>query len=257
MATRTVQSVERAAAILQLLADTAEPMRLGDLAAALGLPKGTVHGLVATLREAGFVDQDAGTGRYSAAAALLHLGAVALDVNELKARALNWTDALARHTGEAALVARLDDGEVRIVHDVFRPRGDGHTVQSGSTRPRHATALGKVLLAHDPSAARVLGGGSLDSFTSCTVVEPPLLHRALADVRDLGWAGEVEEWKPGRASLAAPVRDRSGFVVAAVGIEGSVDDLCDQGRLIRQRLAARVVDAGRAVSRELGHGRRW
>ncbi len=251
-----VQSVERAAAILQVLADEQEPTTLAHLAAALGLAKPTVHGLVQTLREVGFVDQDPDTGLYAVGADLLHLGASPLDRNELKARALNWTDALAGHTGESSLVAKVEDGAALVVHHVFRPDESPQTLQTGSTRPLHATALGKVLLAHDPRAARTLGAGRLDAYTQRTVVDPARLHRELADVRDLGWAASVEEWRPGQASLAAPVRDRSGFVIAAVCIEGRPDALCDSRLRPRPDLAKRVMDAGRSISRELGHGRR-
>ncbi|QNN54080.1 IclR family transcriptional regulator [Nocardioides mesophilus] len=250
-----VQSVERAAAILQVLADEHGPVSLAHLSAALGLAKATVHGLVQTLREVGFVDQDPVTGLYAVGAELLHLGATPLDRNELRARALNWTDALAGHTGESALVARLEDGEVMIAHHVFRPDTSQQSLQTGSSRPLHATALGKVLLAHDPRASRTLAGRQLESHTYRTVTDPGRLHRELADVRDLGWAASVEEWRPGHAGLAAPVRDRSGFVIGAVGIEGRADALCDGHLRPRATLVKHVMDAGRWISRELGHGR--
>ncbi|WP_030528180.1 IclR family transcriptional regulator [Phycicoccus jejuensis] len=251
-----VQSVERAAAILQILAVEQEPVSLAHLAGALDLAKTTVHGLVQTLRDVGFVDQDAESGCYSVGADLLHLGAAPLDRNELRARAINWTDALAGHTHEAALVARYEAGEALVVHHVFRPDASVQSLQTGSARPLHATALGKAILAHDPRAARTINDGALESHTYRTVVDPPRLHRELADVRDTGWAASVEEWRPGLASIAAPVRDRSGYVVAAVGIEGPVDSICDPRQRPRAALAEHVVDAARAVSRELGHGRR-
>lgn len=250
-----VQSVERAAAILQLLAVEDGPTSLGQLAAALGLAKATTHGLVQTLREVGFVDQDAESGCYVVGAGLLELGSRSFDVHEVRARALNWTDALAARTGEAAQVAVFDGGRVRLAHHVLRPGSSGRDVDTGATRPLHATAAGKVLLAYDPRAVRALGSGQLESLTYRTVTDRSRLLRDMADVRDLGWAASVEEEHPDLAGIAAPVRDGAGHVIAAVGIQGSVDALCDARHRPRETLTAQVVAAGRSISREFGHGR--
>lgn len=251
-----VQSVERAAAILQVLAAENEPASLGRIAAALGLAKGTAHGLIQTLREVGFVEQDADTGLYRVGSGLLELAVPPLDLNQLRAMALNWTDVLAGRTGEAAFVAAYEGGEAVIAHHVFRPDQSEQTLQTGSRRPLHASALGKVLLAHDPRAARWLRGRELESYTYRTVCDPVRLQRELADVRDVGWAAAVGEADPETAGLAAPVRDRSGVVVATVGIEGDMDRLCDSRYRPRAALVAQVTAAARNVSRSLGHGRR-
>ena len=251
-----VQSVERAAAILQVLAAEGQPASLSYLAGALGLAKPTTHGLVQTLREVGFVDQDPQTGLYSIGAGLLQLGATSWDRNELRKRALNWTDALAAHTGEAALVAVVEGRRVVVAHHVFRPDTTAQTLQTGSTRPLHASAVGKVLLAHDPRVARTLRDTELTSYTGRTVLDPVRLHRELADIRDVGWSSAAGEAEPDVAGLAAPVRDRSGYVVAAVGIEGSLERVCDHRYRPREELVRHVVGAARSISRELGHGRR-
>lgn len=251
----SVQSVERAAAILRLLASETEPLALAEVSAALALAKPTAHGLLRTLREVGFVEQDDGSGLYRLAPDLLHLGTTLIDLNELRSYALNWTDALAARTTESARVAVFRTGEVVIAHHVFGIRAPGRRMETGQRLPLHATALGKVLLAFDPGAARSIVGRSLVSYTYRTVTDRPTLLRQLADVRDKGWAAAVEEVEPQVAGIAAPVRDRVGHVVAAVGIVGSVDDLCDSRSRPRPALAGEVVRAARSISRELGHGR--
>lgn len=250
-----VQSVERAAAILQVLAVEATPTSLGQLAAALGLAKGTTHGLVQTLREVGFVDQDPATGGYVVGAGLMELGSRNRDWHEVRSRAMNWTDSLAAHTGQAAYVAVLDSGAALIAHHVLRPDASVQRPETGSSLPLHASALGKVLLAHDPRAVRAVQAGELDSFTYRTVTDRPRLLRELADVRDLGWAASVEERLPGEASLAAPVRDQGGYVIAAVGIQGGIEAVCDEQLRPRASLTAHVAAVGRSISREFGHGR--
>ncbi|HUR07453.1 MAG TPA: IclR family transcriptional regulator [Nonomuraea sp.] len=146
----TIQSVERAAGILRLLASGPRELGVAELARAMGLPKGTLHGILRTLVHVGFVEQDAATGRYRLGGTLLHLGSSYLDVNELRTRSLNWADALAGRSRESVWIGTAHEGGVLVVHHVFRPDDSMQTLQVGTLLPAHATALGKVLLAYDP-----------------------------------------------------------------------------------------------------------
>ena len=132
---KSIQSIERAAAVLRLLARG--PGRLGvvELAGSLGLPKGTVHGILRTLAGVGFVEQDGITGKYQLGATLLHLGTSYLDVNELRSRAINWADALASRSGEAVRIGTLLEGRVLVVHHVFRPDDSLQTVRDRPAAP--------------------------------------------------------------------------------------------------------------------------
>jgi DNA-binding IclR family transcriptional regulator len=163
-----IQSIERAAAILRLLSGRSRRLGVVDLSGELGLPKGTVHGLLRTLQHVGFVEQDAETGKYQLGAALLHMGSSYLDGNELRTRALNWSDSLASRAQEAVRIGTLHDSQVLIVHHVFRPDDSLQTLDVGSLLPAHATALGKVLLAYHPYVANELVTEGLASFTAAT-----------------------------------------------------------------------------------------
>ena len=99
-----IQSIERAAAVLRLLGSTDRPLGLNELAAALDLPRPTAHGIVRTLRDVGFVDQDAFSARYRLGSALQELGRGGWDRHDLRARAMNWADSLAGSTGLQLLV---------------------------------------------------------------------------------------------------------------------------------------------------------
>jgi DNA-binding IclR family transcriptional regulator len=246
-----IQSVERAAAILRLLSGRSRRLGVVDLAGELGLPKGTVHGLLRTLQHVGFVEQDAETGKYRLGAALLHMGSSYLDGNELRARALNWSDSLAARTQEAVRIGTLHDSQVLIVHHVFRPDDSMQTLDVGSLLPAHATALGKVLLAHHPYVAAALAEGGLPGFTDRTICDGERLERELARVRERGWAAEVGELTRSQVSLAAPITDRTGLTVGAMGIFGSPERLMT-ARQPRGEMLAYVREAARAVSRELG-----
>lgn len=251
-----VQSVERAAAILRLLASSPEGMGVSEVARCLSLPKGTVHGLLRTLYHVGFVRQDPASGRYRPATELARLGPGHIDLNELRSHCINWADPLAAHSGEAVRIGALRAGEVLIVHHVFRPHDTQQTLDVGCRVPVHATALGKVLLSYDSRAAAQVLGQRLAEYTRRTLARPDALRRALDEVRAQGWGAEVEEREMGTAAIAAPIRGYGGSVVAAVGICGDVERICDARRRPRPALVARVREAAQAVSRDLAEGRR-
>ena len=145
------------------------PAGLSDIASSLGLAKGTAHGILRTLQQEGFVEQDAASGRYQLGAELLRLGNSYLDVHELRARALVWTDDLARSSGESVHLGVLHQHGVLIVHHVFRPDDSRQVLEVGAMQPLHSTALGKVLSASDPVAHTEVGRGRAGGFTPRTV----------------------------------------------------------------------------------------
>ena len=247
----SIQSIERAAAILRLLSGRSRRLGVGERAGELGLPKGTVHWILRTLQNVGFVEQDADTGKYQLGAALLHMGSSYLDGNELRTRALNWADSLAARSNESVRIGTLHDGRALVVHHVFRPDNSRQALEVGALLPGHASALGKVLLAHNPYATDELIAEGLASFTARTVTEPESLRTELADVRTRGWASDVEELVPGEVSLAAPIQDRRGATVGAIGISGPIERLSENGSP-RSDLISFVREAARSVSRDLG-----
>ena len=116
-----IQSVDRAVRILKALA--AGPGRLGvsELSDRLGLAKGTVHGLLRTLHAHGLVEQHADSDKYQLGPELLQLSNRYLDLNDLRSRALAWSELLAMRANEAVRVGALHGEAVLIVHHVFRP----------------------------------------------------------------------------------------------------------------------------------------
>jgi DNA-binding IclR family transcriptional regulator len=246
-----IQSIERAAAILRLLSGRSRRLGVVELAGQLGLPKGTVHGILRTLQAVGFVEQDSDSGKYQLGAALLHIGSSYLDANELRTRALNWADSLATQSGESVRIGTLHEQQVLIVHHVFRPDDSRQALEVGSLVPAHASALGKALLAHHRYMVSELGANHLTSYTPATVTDLDQLERDLDKTHDQGWASEVGELFPGVASIAAPIEDRRGVTVGAIGVSGSIERLCEGGSL-RAELVGYVMQSARTVSRELG-----
>ncbi|HEV7870420.1 MAG TPA: IclR family transcriptional regulator C-terminal domain-containing protein [Modestobacter sp.] len=240
----SVQSIERAAAILHVVAGSGGTLGVTDIAEAVGLAKTTTHSLLRTLLLVGFVEQDRATGRYALGTGLLRLGSH-LDVNELRARASNWADALAARSGHAVRLATLVGEEVVVVHHVFRPDDSAQVLEVGTAlAAADTTALGKVLVAHSHPHT---GHRSATHQAASTATE-------LAEVRARGWATERGEHERGLGGIAAPVRGAGGLVVAALGVSGPQSALFDTRGVPRSPVLAMVTDAAHSVSRELGHG---
>ncbi|MFF3462698.1 IclR family transcriptional regulator [Streptomyces sp. NPDC001984] len=250
-----VQSIERAAAILRLLAGGPRRLGLGEVAASLGLAKGTAHGILRTLQHVDFVEQDAATGKYQLGAALLHLGTSYLDVNELRSRSINWADALAARSEEAVRLGTPLEGQVLVVHHVFRPDDTLQTLDVGALLPLHASSLGKVLLAFGAAPVEAVPEAGLDAYTRHTLTTAVQLTRALAEIRELGWGAEVQEMSMGEAGIAAPIRGQGGLVVGAICVSGPVERICDSQGRPRPSLLTLLREAARAISRDLGAAR--
>jgi DNA-binding IclR family transcriptional regulator len=249
----TIQSVDRAARILKVLASGPRRLGVSEIADRLELTRPTVHGLLQTLQAHGFVEQDRDSDKYQLGAGLLQLGNSYLDLNELRSRSLVHADRLAARADAAVRVGVMHGASVVIVHHVFRPDTTLQILEVGAELPLHASALGKAMLAYVPDAAiDDLLAEPLPRLTSRTLT-PAALRDELNDVRARGFAREKDEAILGESSIAAPIFDHSGHVVGAIGIVGDSDRIMPRGA--PRQLASAVVEAARGISRELGASR--
>lgn len=245
-----IQSVERATAALTLLG-AAGDLSLAEIADALGLPRPTVHGILATLAHVGFVEQDADTRRYRLGPGLTGLGHLGVDRHDLRSVATSWCDTLAARTRTEVLVAVPSQpaGVAEIVHHVFRPDGSPQHLRTGEQVPAHATGLGKVLLSAVPGAHRA--GLDLDRYTRRTITSVTALAGVLGEVRHRGWATGVGEWRPEIGDVAAPVRISGGLVIGALGCSGPLPQLFATDGRPRVDVVAAVTATATAVGRAL------
>lgn len=235
--------------MLRLLAAAPNGLGVADVGNALGLAKTTVHGILRTLHQVGFVEQDRSGAHYHLSDAFGRLGDSYLDPNELRSRAINWADSLASRSGEVVRVGRLVEGKVVVVHHVFRPDDSDQDLDVGTTLPAHACALGKAVLAFDTSGAAK--PKKLEAFTTRTIVDAARLADELAAVRAKGWAADFEEHTVELAGIAAPIRGLGGLVVGAVGLTGRIERICDSRLRHRTDLVTMVRATAEAIGRDL------
>lgn len=218
------QSLERGLLILSAFAEGGPVLGIADLARAVDLNRSTTYRYVATLAKLGYVQQDAESRKYSLGPRVIDLGFAALASMEVTRVALRYLQALSDETGYAASMAVLDGQDIVYVERCRSRRTAGLAMDLnlhvGSRLPAYCTSMGKVLLAHrEPAALRaLLDRTDLARRGPKTITVREQLNSALARVRQTGIAISDEELAPGLRSIAAPVRDRTGQVVAAINV---------------------------------------
>ncbi len=245
-----VQSVDRAIAILYLLAQHGEA-GVTTIANELGVHKSTAFRLIAALEHGNLIEQAGERGKYHLGRGVLRLASATTARLELPAEARPVCRRLATDLGEAVNIAILDSGEATYVLQEYAKSAITGRNWLGQRTPLHATASGKVLLAHaDPMTAKETFEAPLQPYTPSTVTDPAALEAELATVRERGWAATLEELEIGLNALAAPIYDGTGEVVAAVGVSGpsyrlTVESFPDA--------AAQLVEGAAEISVRLGH----
>ncbi|MBX7267286.1 IclR family transcriptional regulator [Micromonospora sp. Llam7] len=201
-----VKSAGRTLDLLELLADHPHPWALGDLARALGIPKSSLHGLLRTLTNRGWVRTDETGTRFRLGLRALRVGAGYLDGDDQIGLLSGVLDELSRRFGEAVHLGRLDGDQVVYL----AKRESVHRLRLysaiGRRLPAHATALGKALLAEHPDQdVDGLLSWPLPRLTPHTLTDRDALHAALATVRAAGHAVDREENAEGIMCLAMAV----------------------------------------------------
>ena len=215
----TVQSIDRAFALLRSL--TAGPAGVTQLAERVDLPKSTVSRLLSTLEELGMVEQVVVGGNYRIGSGLVEIASAVMPGRSLVAGARPHLTELARLTAEAA---GLSVPEGRMAHYIDQVDSDNQvTVRdwTGESIEMHGVSSGLVFLAYagDDFVNDYLSR-PLYAFTSHTIVNPDALRKRLAEIREAGFAWIYEEFADGANSVAAPIRDERGRVVAAIHSHG-------------------------------------
>lgn len=246
--------IASAAATLQVLEVFSEhqgPLPLSVIVEATGKPKGTVHRMLATLVNTGFVKQDPVTGHYQFTLKLLRLGsAVANDLDVLKI-SRPWLEQLVQATDETVHLAMLDpSGGVVYISKVESPRSIRVQTRLGSLNPSWCTATGRCLLAFNRHVAERVLGQPLQARTSTTVTDPKQIRVALANVAEKGYAVTCAENHPEMGGIASPIRNHAGEVIAACGVAIPAFRM---DRQLVDRCIPYVVRAGEAISEELGY----
>jgi DNA-binding IclR family transcriptional regulator len=201
-----VKSAERALNILELFSRLDDsPLTFTQVAAKLGYPRSSLHGLLRTLTAHGWLQLDPGSRRFSLGLRAFEAGNAYRPAAELARHAAPVVQRLQAESQGSVQVAVLDGADTVVVA--------GSAFRLGRRATALASGAGKVLLADLDRGARErrisVGGDDVSALQQ--------VHVVLDQVRDQGWGADDDE-QPGRGAVAVPVRDRSGAVVAALGL---------------------------------------
>jgi IclR family pca regulon transcriptional regulator len=213
-----VQSLKRGLAVICAFDRTHAELTLSEVAATTGVTRATARRFLLTLCRLGYVRSD---GRFfSLTPRVLELGYAYLSGLSLREVAEPHLEALVAKVNESSSVSVLDEGDVVYVARVPVSRIMTVAISVGTRFPAYATSMGRVLLAglSDVDLERYLTGLRLERLTSRTVTSVAALRGELTRVRGQGYALVDQELEEGLRAVAAPIRDRSGGVVAAVNI---------------------------------------
>ncbi len=250
---RLTQSVAKALGILESFTERVPSLSFAELAQSSDLAPSTLRRLLATLESLGYLQHDA-HGLYRLGAKALNLAPPALAGYEVRNQGLPVLDELSVETGLNANLGVLHEGRMLYLASVARnlPHRRLFGVP-GRMTAAHSTAIGKVLLAFRPFedvVAMLEKAGGLIRRTPKTITTWEVLEVELGRVRELGYAFDDEEAATGGLCVAAPVRDRTGEVVAGISASGMNWEI-DRTRL--DELATKVVRHAETLSYKLGY----
>lgn len=244
----TVQSVDRAVAILELLAKHGS-LGVTDLAKELGVHKSTASRLVAALERRSLVEQVEERGKYRIGVGILRLAGATSARLELVQQARPVCRELADSTGDTVNLVTLDGGAALYIDQIAGASTLSSYNWVGQRIPVHATSNGKVLVSEMTPTQLRRTVRELTPYTARTVTSRAAFEAELAMVRAQGYAVARDELDVGLTALAAPIRNAHGEIVASVSVSGPSFRM-DKDRL--RGLTVTVRSAAAEVSARLG-----
>lgn len=248
--TATLKTVDKALNAVDFLAVFGGKVGVRELAEYLSIDKSSMHRLLTTLEQHGYVAQDPITGKYQLGTRVFEVGAVLLNQINLRAAAHAHLERLARETGEGVHLAVESADQCAYVDKIEGEKALRSSSQLGWRQPLHCTALGKVLLAYLPDHRidHLLRTEELKPLTPYTITDPDRLVAQLSEIRRTGIALDHQEIEVGLCCVAAPIFGTGGQVVGAVSIAGPVQRFGPE-RL--PQLSQLVRRTAKAISRDL------
>lgn len=243
-----VQSLERGLAVIRAFDADHPSLTLSEVATATGVTRAAARRFLLTLAELGYVRTE---GRYfSLTARVLELGYAYLSSLTLPQVAEPHLEELVATVNESSSMSVLDGTDIVYVARVPVSRIMTVAISVGTRFPAYATSMGRVMLAGlaEADLEKLLAEVRLERLTGRTVTSIEALRAELARVRAQGWALVNQELEEGLRAVAAPVRDGSGTVVAAVNVSAHATRTLES---MRRELLAPLLSATAAIERDL------
>ncbi len=254
---KTVQSLERALTIVEHMAEAGRPVTISELSEGVNLKISTVHRLLNTLLNRGYVEQDPETNKYQLGLKLLEVANNIFSYSDIRTIARPFLTELVDRCNETANLAVLDETEIVYIDQI-----ESHNyiivkmfAQVGNRGPVHCTASGKILLAYlsEKELDLVLPRIELKKYTSQTISDPEELKKDLTRSRKQGYALDWGEMEENVRCIAAPIFNYENKAVASIGVSGPDNRITAD--YINQKLAGIIKDVAAKASIKMGYSK--
>lgn len=247
-----VKSVIKAFLIMEEL-DKSGELGIGEISERLGMDKATVHRLINTVKEAGYVNQNQENKKYSNSLKLLAMGNRVMEKTGVKRIARPWIEELAEKTGETVNLGIRVDNKIIYVDKLESCSTIKVGLGIGVSVPSYCSGLGKAILAYTPEEElqHIISSIHFEKFTDRSITDRSLLMEELHRIRDRGYAVDDEEYVDSLICIAAPIFDYHGNPVAAISVS-SPKYRYDADRHL-DFYSGLVMDAAKKISSMLGY----
>ena len=246
-----LQTIDKAGQVLTLFSIEHPEWGVSEVAQALEFPKSSTSVLMSTLADQGLLRRTRNR-RYRLGWRVMALSRILLETTDFRSEARKAMEYLVSRFGELTHLAALENDRVIYVDKVQGTRAVQVTVTgAGMTLSAHGSGVGKVLLADRPwdEVVRILDKQGLPKLTPSTITTMEEFRRELAVVRERGYAYDLEETVLDLRCVAAPIRDHTGEVVAAMSFSVPAYRF-DQGE---ERYRAAIIETARNISQNIGY----
>ena len=247
-----VKSVSRALDIIQLVSMKKGGLGVTEIANQIDINKSSVYRILSTLVQYGFIEQDTETGRYKLGYKFLEISSKLLESIDLREEAKQSLLELENETNEVIHLVVYDQGEV-----VYIEKLEGNEIlrmhsKVGKRAPMHCTSVGKAILAHLPInvVLDILDRKGMPLHTDKTITNKEEFLKELQEVKQKGYALDLEENEYGITCIAAPIFDHLEKVVAAVSVSGPTMRMSGERF---EALKGRIQQIGQQISSRLGY----
>lgn len=252
----SVQSLERAFFLIELLSENPEGMLLVDIAKASQLHKSTAHRLLASLANMGYVKKSTQSNRYRLTLKLFELSGRVVDSIDVVDIARLPMERLRNMTQEAVHLVVRDGTEIVYVHKVESSSGSIRMFSRiGLRRPMYCTAVGKTMLAamSESEVRSIWERSKVVRYTEHTIMDLSSLMQELEKVRKQGYATDDEENELGVRCIAIAIYDYKNKPKAAISVSAPISRMSDE-RI--GQLAPQLIAISDEISAELGYQKR-
>jgi len=239
-----IKVLDKSLSVLELLLQKGSAMNMTELSEKLELYPSTIHRILDTLKNWGYVEQDLHTQKYQLGLKALELGMAKLHQMDLVRDAAQCNETV--HLGV------LEEGEVIYLAKEESSQTIRMCSYVGRRAPLHCTALGKVLLTYLSAEERkkILGKEVLPRLTENTITNKRELEKELGKVREQGFALDREENEKDVRCVAAPIRNYQGEVIAALSISSPIFRI---DKNAQNNLRKALIETSKKISKRLGY----